>query len=173
MFENEHGMSSLKSALDIPGRLLAHTHACTQCVHGLPLNVFSCASPSRAEAQSTALVRNPASATRSTTYPWPPWSHWTPCLTWTRPRDSPAAPGSVPVCRWCDPPTRRRTAHWVGCVESVEEKIFIGLDIFLVGDLQLCFSLFLKITRLAEKFLYLLCQKLENYGSILNLKLTF
>lgn len=71
------------------------------------------ASTSRAEARNTAPAPSTASLTRSTTSLWPPWSPWTPCPRPTRRQVSPAAAGSAPACRWCDRPTRRRTALWV------------------------------------------------------------
>lgn len=85
---------------------------CAECPRSNPHRiVFPCPSPSRAEAQSTAHI--PASATRLTTCPWPPWIRWTPCPRPTHPQPSPAAAGSVPACPWCDRPTRPRTARWV------------------------------------------------------------
>lgn len=85
--------------------------ACAHCFHCFTFNVlFSYASACRAEAQSTAPARSPASATRLTTSLWLPWSPWTPCLRPTRQQVSPAAPGFVLACPWCDRRTRQRTA---------------------------------------------------------------
>lgn len=89
---------------------------CAHCFRCFTFNVlFSYASACRAEARSTAPVRSPASATRLTTSLWLPWSPWTPCLRPTRQRVSPAAPGFVLACPWCDRQTRQRTALLVWC----------------------------------------------------------
>lgn len=156
------------------GRLLAHTHACTQRVRGLPLNVFSCASPLQSRSPKHGPSPQPgvgdqvdhlSLASLESLDTMSDVDTPTGFTRGTRVR------ASLPVVRSTNQ-TKDRSLGRMCRVCWRENLYWIRLFSLLLTSnyVSVCFS---KITGLAEKFLYLLCQKLENYGSILNLKLTF